>query len=176
MRLKSATIGLVYKKALKIRPGQSKGKEEATEEGAVATSSSSTATAAKPQPPKRKMEAKSTGEITNLMAVDAQRLQDLMSYFSTLVRGREEGREGGREGGKGSTNLMAINAQRLRDLMSYFSTLVRGREVKRCFQEKPCTHPPSLPPSLPPFSLSGLPRTSALSPSTSSTASSASPF
>ena len=137
MRLKSATIGLVYKKALKIRPGQSKGKEEATEEGAVATSSSSTATAAKPQPPKRKMEAKSTGEITNLMAVDAQRLQDLMSYFSTLVR---------------------------------------GREVKRCFQEKPCTHPPSLPPSLPPFSLSGLPRTSALSPSTSSTASSASPF
>lgn len=28
--------------------------------------------------------AKSTGEITNLMAVDAQRLQDLMSYFSTL--------------------------------------------------------------------------------------------
>lgn len=33
MRLKSAVIGLVYKKALKIRPGQSKGKE-AKEEGA----------------------------------------------------------------------------------------------------------------------------------------------
>lgn len=32
MRLKSAVIGLVYKKALKIRPGQSKGKE-AKEEG-----------------------------------------------------------------------------------------------------------------------------------------------
>jgi chemotaxis protein histidine kinase CheA len=100
MRLKSAIIGLVYKKALKIRPGQSKGKE-AKEEGAAAPSTTTTTTAAnaKPQPPKRKMEAKSTGEITNLMAVDAQRLQDLMSYFSTLVRRR--GREGRREGGRG---------------------------------------------------------------------------
>lgn len=30
------------------------------------------------------LQAKTTGEIVNLMAVDAQRLQDLMSYFSTL--------------------------------------------------------------------------------------------
>ncbi|EWM27872.1 multidrug resistance-associated protein 1-like isoform 1 [Nannochloropsis gaditana] len=82
MRLKSAVIGLVYKKALKIRPGQSKGKE-AKEEG-VEQGKAGTTVVSKPGPPKRSLEAKSTGEITNLMAVDAQRLQDLMSYFSTL--------------------------------------------------------------------------------------------
>ena len=39
-------------------------------------------------------EAKTTGEIVNLMAVDAQRLQDLMSYFSTLVSRSRSSRKG----------------------------------------------------------------------------------
>jgi len=100
MRLKSAIIGLVYKKALKIRPGQSKGKH-ASEEGAPpattngsssnrrSSRSSRSSNTTQPEAVKRNVEAKSTGEITNLMAVDAQRLQDLMSYFSTLVRRKE---------------------------------------------------------------------------------------
>lgn len=69
-RLSDGSCGVVQ--SLRIRPGQSKG------EGAGASSKEVKAG--------KNKEAKTTGEIVNLMAVDAQRLQDLMSYFATLVR------------------------------------------------------------------------------------------
>jgi len=84
MRLKSSIITVVYQKALRIKPGQTnlgskqdkkKTKEEEKKE------EETKGEGAKEEP---KEEKASTGEIVNLMSVDAQRLQDLMSYFAIL--------------------------------------------------------------------------------------------
>jgi hypothetical protein len=103
----------------------------------------------KPGPPKRSLEAKSTGEITNLMAVDAQRLQDLMSYFSTLVsekggrgssKGGVEDEEGGRRDGEGLVALQVLKRHS------------SSRFLLCC----PCTCPRSLSPP-PPFLYDSIP-------------------
>merc|ERR1719218_120041 len=62
MRFKSVITTAVYRKAMRIKPGQTKILK-----------------------PDGTMEAKTIGEIVNLMSVDAQRLQDLMQYFAIVI-------------------------------------------------------------------------------------------
>jgi len=111
MRLKSSVISLVFAKALRINAGAvladddddtGKGKGEDGDKAADDEETKDGDDASKPLlNGKEKAEAeadgdkkdgddpksskKSSGEIVNLMSVDAQRMQDLMSYFAMLI-------------------------------------------------------------------------------------------
>ena len=71
MRLKSAVIGIVYKKALRIRPGQSKGEASSNKPGGQPQGQQGQQQGQgqgdkgkkSKGPPPRKMEAKTTGEV-----------------------------------------------------------------------------------------------------------------
>jgi len=67
LRLKSSIITIIYQKALRIKPGQTSLKDNTPKQDETSNSKAS------------------TGEIVNLMSVDAQRLQELMGYLAILV-------------------------------------------------------------------------------------------
>ena len=90
MRLKSSVTSLVFEKALRIRPGAVSGTDpdapdakagsapagKGRENGGAAPADEAAAEGGSSK--------KSSGEIVNLMSVDAQRMQDLMAYFAML--------------------------------------------------------------------------------------------
>jgi ATP-binding cassette subfamily C (CFTR/MRP) protein 1 len=87
MRLKSATISLIFKKSLRIKPGT-------TVHARNSGSNNATGGNAKPENQTNQNQPKpatpginGSGSIVNLMSVDTQRLQDLMIYVATLVSG-----------------------------------------------------------------------------------------
>jgi len=79
MRLKSATISAIYDKALRVKPGAADGDPGATAGDKKDGGGSEGA--------KKDGGKKTTGQIVNLMSVDAQRLQDTMSYVAMLWSG-----------------------------------------------------------------------------------------
>ena len=107
LRLKAATIAALYDKSLKVKSGaaemtkeaaaaldgakgRDKSKGRTKEEAKEALSSSSAAAAAADEAVAEadiRTKKKTTGEVVNLMAVDAQRLQDTMSYIAMLWSG-----------------------------------------------------------------------------------------
>lgn len=81
MRLNTAAVGLIYAKSLRIAgPGKSADKKKANGvAGAPAGPRSGAGSATEQQ--------RTSGEIVNLMSVDAQRLQDFLTYAQTLWSG-----------------------------------------------------------------------------------------
>ena len=91
MRLKSSTISIIYQKSLKVKPGvtqQKQTKPNKDKDSVPSPSPEKKEQGGQDKDKKKKKKKKKgsggSGKVTNLMSVDAQRLQDLMSYVSIL--------------------------------------------------------------------------------------------